>query len=137
MAEELTKTASFQDRLMARIKDSIGELMTDEELKKIMERGVEEALFKPKVQYDNYNREIKREEPFVEKAVKAFLSEKMDKVVREYLAANTQLFMDSIDKAVRDGIGKCMLEALDNRVNSALYRLRADIEDRIQNPGKY
>ena len=36
---ELEKTKTFQKRMAERVRDSIGELMTDEELKIIIERS--------------------------------------------------------------------------------------------------
>ncbi len=36
---------SFEEKVMGRIRESIGELMSDEDLKRIVEKGIDRALF--------------------------------------------------------------------------------------------
>lgn len=47
MTTEVTTAVSFEQRMKDRIRESIGELISDEELQKMVHRGVEEVFFKP------------------------------------------------------------------------------------------
>jgi hypothetical protein len=48
MTEAIQTSQSFDERMMAKIKESIGELVTDDELKKIIEKGMSMAFFEPR-----------------------------------------------------------------------------------------
>lgn len=132
MTEELTKPQNFQERLMARIKESIGELITDEELKKIIESGVNQAFFASKPQLDNWGRTVKEGESFIQRVVRELLDERMKKAVNDWCAENNDKLVGAVDEAIKLGVGKCMLMAIDNRMQSALVQLRCDIENNLR-----
>ncbi len=134
MADTQTLTApqTFEQKLMARIRESIGELMSEEDLKKILDRGVEEALFSRKPELDQYQRVIRTNPSFVENAVKELLAEKMKDAVDKWCITNSQILTEAIEQAVKVGIGKCMLDALDYKMQGLLMNLRGEIEERLR-----
>lgn len=126
MKTELSTSSSFQQKMMDRIRESIGELMTDEELKKIVDRGMEEALFKPRCYRSSYG-SANEECSLVDKAIKDELHTQMNAAVQTWISENQQMLIDAVQKAAKEGAGKCILSALDYRFeqmfNSALQGL--------------
>ena len=84
----ITTPVSFEDKMMARIKESMGDLMTDDQLRGILEKGVEKAFFERPFRIDAYGRKTDHEPALAEKAVKAYLDERMQATVKEWIAAN-------------------------------------------------
>lgn len=107
---------------MNRIKDSIGDLMTDEDLRKIMERGVEKALFQPRDGRDGYGY-TRSKESLVDEAVHKFLEQQMQAAVDKWVDSNADKLKEAVDKAIVLGAGECAIRAMDSRMNTALYEL--------------
>lgn len=49
MQTDIQQAGEFQQRMFKRIRDDMGKLMTDDELKKIVEASVERSFFEPRV----------------------------------------------------------------------------------------
>ena len=126
MSSELAEQQSFQQKMMDRIRESIGELMTDDELKQIVDRGMEEALFKPRCFRTSYG-SANEECSLVDKVIKEELHSQMSATVHTWMSENQQVLIDAVQKAAKEGAGKCILSALDYRFeqmfNSALQSL--------------
>ncbi len=56
MSNELQMTQDFQTRIFKRIRESIGDLMTDEDLRKLIEAAMQKAFFtEVKIEGNYYN----------------------------------------------------------------------------------
>ena len=126
MTTELDTSKSFQQKMMDRIRESIGELMTDEDLKEIVDRGMEEALFKPRCFRSSYG-SATEECSLVDKVIKDELHSQMNEAVHTWMSDNQQTLIDAVQNAAKKGAGKCILSALDCRFeqmfNNALQSL--------------
>lgn len=83
MGTEIQEGKTFDENLMDRIRDSIGELMPEEKLKEILERGVDELL-----------------------------GVMMRNAVDQWLKDNPERIKEAIKNAIEDGAGVCMVKAL-------------------------
>lgn len=125
---EIEKTKSFEENLMDRIRDSIGELMPDEKLKEILERGVEEALFKGKRIQKQYG-EDEFKTCLVEEMVEELLLGKMKEAVNQWLKDNPEKIEEAIKNAIENGAGQCMVQALDRRFEPAFMQLSNKLQE--------
>ena len=123
----IEKQKSFQDRIKDRIKDSIGELMTDEELSKIVSRATEDIFFKPTEVKDRYH--TKTEPPFIYGLIKELLQSEVNKATKEYFLRNKDLLSEQINVIVSDGIGNAVLKSLTRVFQQDIF----DLEMRFQN----
>lgn len=114
MSESLTTPASFEDKMMARIKESMGDLMTDDQLRGILEKGVEKAFFERRtVDAGGYNN--RREVPsLADQAVKAYLEERMQATVKEWIAANPEKMQEVIQNMIDKGLLQSVAAAFEN-----------------------
>lgn len=122
MSTAIEQPKTFEERVLGRIKDSIGDLVTDADLKAMVERGIETALFGPREISDRYGNKS-RLPSLVDEAVQKFVAERASAAVDEYLKANPEAIDKAIRGAINDGIGKCLLGALDNRFSWVFQEL--------------
>ena len=110
---------------MDRMRDSIGELMSDEDLKKIVERGVEAAIFTGKEYGDSWNR--KKDPSLIEKAVTELLSMRMKEAVDIWVKENPEKLEKAVADAIALGAGGCMMEAMNQKFQGAMMNLQHQI----------
>ncbi len=114
MSDQIAINLSFEDKLKKRIRDSIGELMSDEDLKKVIERGIDDALFKTRkvpASYGGYS-----DKPsLVDEAINAYFQPKVRDAVDKWVAANPEKLQEALDKAMKLGIAGCVDYAMDQK----------------------
>lgn len=111
MTTAIATQEQFQEQMKARIRAAAGELMPDEMLQDIVKRGIEDAFFKPRKTFDNYNRVIESE-PWLTEFLRAEVKSQIEKEVRAWLKANPDKISELVESLVREGAGKAVIEAL-------------------------
>lgn len=130
MAKEIVEQKSFQERMRTRIKESIGELMTDEELKTLIVRGIDEAFFKEGSKEAGW-RTIATP-PLMQSILKELLNEKVTVAVQEYIKENNEWFMEEIKKAFTENLSSTFIRAIHSMFHSALSNFQSNIEQAIE-----
>lgn len=129
---EITTGNTFEERMKARIKDSIGDLITDEDLTKLINRGVEDVFFKKTViRVNSYD--TKEGPSLLESIVKELLETQVRDCVKDYLKDNSETVKTTIDEVVREGIGKAMIAAMNQSFQNSLYQFQANISQQLSN----
>ena len=131
MTSEIVEQKSFQERMRDRIKESIGELMTDEELKTLIVRGIDETFFK-----EGYKQVGWRSEPtpsLMYSILKELLNERVVIAVQEYIKENNEWFMEEITKAFTENLSSTFVKAIQSMFYNALSNFQSNIEQTIQN----
>ena len=98
---------------MARIRESIGDLMTDEDLKKILEKGVEKALFTSSVRGDSWRQETVP--CLVDRVVSKHLNSRMAEAVDTWITDNPDKLQRAVENAIKAGVAKCLMDTLDGK----------------------
>ena len=135
METQIVKSQTFEEKLGERIKKDIGDLIPDTDLQEIVKKAMHKAFFHEKVIYDNYNREISREMPFIIDHVKSLIEERVDKQIKTWMADHDKDIMKMINDKIEEGImGVCMrsftalmqpdMNQLGSAVESKLIELR-------------
>ena len=84
---ELATLASLEDRVRARIHESIGDLITEADLEELVKKGIRQTFFEGTTEYvgPQYNRQV--ETPaMIHKILAELLTERVDKAVDEWIA---------------------------------------------------
>ena len=134
MTDETTTIAqakTFEERMRDRIRESIGELMSDEDLQKIVERGIDEVFFKTRyVEEGRYNkREIP---PLIHSVVKEVLNDRMKDAVETWLQTHESDVRVAVAHVVEEGAGRAMVKALNGYMADSMIRLESDIIGKLQ-----
>ena len=116
MSEEVAPTKDFRERMLDRIRDDIGDLITDDELKTMIEAGIKKAMFETRyVDEGGYSSRKKEVPSLVDAAVQQFLKERMDAAVRQWLEMHPEELQAAVDKAIANGVAGALTAALDDR----------------------
>lgn len=125
MTQELATNESFQEKMFKRIRDSMGDLMSNEDLKKVVESALQKAFFEERIDTSGYH-EKKIPALFIE-LIKEHLGAQVKVVCEEYIKNNP----DKINAAIQDSVGKGFLNLmttwLDTKLNGAFYEFQNNL----------
>jgi hypothetical protein len=107
---EVAKT--FEEQVFERMRASIGELMPDEQLKKLLEKAIDQMFFQPKIRKDGYGYHSHTEPAEIYSVVKELLEPTMRKAIREHLEAHHVDVMCAINAALAGGFVQAYHRAL-------------------------
>ena len=94
-ASALTENKAFAERIFDRIKDGLGDLMTDDELKILLNRAVDEAFFKDRTVPNGYHGTRQEPAHFVE-MTRDLLKKEVQQQVTEYFEANREAIKEKV-----------------------------------------
>lgn len=123
--------ALFEERILGRIRESIGELMTDEELKAIIERGVEKVFFEPTEVRSGYSTTTKP--ALIDGILQELLKDQVFKLVSAYIKENNEEVIEAIEKIIKQGMGKALLDAITWQFQFDLDNFKNSVMNTIQN----
>lgn len=110
----VVRSKSLEERINERLHESIGDLITPEDLRAIVERGVEGALFAPSKVARSYGG-FDEGPSLVERLVEKHLSDEMRAAVSKWIAENPEQMRAAVDGAIERGVGNALMRALDDR----------------------
>ena len=128
---DIVPTKSFEEKLKDRIRDSIGELMTDEDLQRIVERGIDEVFFDERTEGYGYN--LKRHSPLIHEVVKEVLKDRMNKAVDAWLSTHEEEVKTAVDRAVTQGAGNALVNSLNMWFEGSMHAMQSQIHQDLQN----
>lgn len=122
---------TFEEKLKERIKDSIGDLMSDEDLSKIVDRGIQAAFFEKQRITDRWGATTEHE-PLITAVVKSILYDRVKDEVTKWFEEHPTEVMSIINNVIRDGITKVVLNGIDSKLHSSLITLQSNIMQSIK-----
>ena len=136
----LVEKKTFQEKMADRMREGIGDLMSDEEIKKLVERGIEEVYFTSyttmgRDRYSGRDRTIRHEAiiPTLAKEIyKDIVTEKAREYLKEKIGNSEDLdaFMRvTIDEIFYDCFKKLVAEILSESMNQMKFSLINQIQN--------
>ena len=130
---EIAIPASFEQKMKDRIKESIGELITDEELSALVLKGIDEAFFKPtKIPKPGWGNDIIDGPSLMTTILTDLLTEQVKVAADKWIVENQEMLTDMLEGVVQDGIGKAALGALDGYFKQHLFDFQMNIQNQLQ-----
>jgi hypothetical protein len=104
------KTLSFEDRFMDKLREAMGAMMTEDELRKLIERGVEKFLFEPRRVPDprGYGGAIEKP-PLLQELVDKHLHDRMTAACAAYLKEDSAAVRAVIEQTLQEGLAAAMV----------------------------
>jgi hypothetical protein len=135
----VTTPASFQDKLMERIRDSIGDLIPDEELTKLIERGIEENFFKRKANpkwANAYHSQRDNIPEYLPSAMDVILNECISKKLEEmtkvyfdkWAVENSDKIEGIVKQIVEKGAGDLVIKHINNMFEVPLMLMQNNMQ---------
>lgn len=111
--------ATFEERVINRVRDDIGSLMTDAELKRIVEVAVERIFFKERRTSDNYNSRV--QPSIFQEVVQTAVEKQFAVAIELYVKEHSDLFAAAIDASIKQGLTKLIAQFFDGKTQQVLY----------------
>lgn len=135
MSNEITQPKTLQERVGDRIRDQIGDLMTDEDLKMLVDKALHEAFFTQRsIPKKNYNEDQKFEDSFAVAYVQKLLASRVEDACKAWLSDHKDELGAHIDNAVASGFSTLMLAWFDSKVNGALFTFGQNLRSSMGMP---
>ena len=133
MANDLELSKSFAEKMRERVRDGMGELLTDEDIQKVIERGVHEALFQKRDTGGQYGSSYK--EALMSVWAHEYLKKRMQVEVDKWLRANDAKVAEIIERVIREGAGQAMIAAFSGLVSPTFNHFSHDLKQRFSQIG--
>lgn len=139
MNTQVTETKTFEQRMIDRVKEGAADLLTDEDVKKIVERGIESLFFKerPDPSSTSFNR--KQLSPLAIEMVTNAVKQQVNEQIVVWVAQNEEHLNSIVKELFEENIGQTIVNSLSgmfqNSFQSMSFNLQNDIQNMVQNRG--
>jgi hypothetical protein len=124
----VVQAKSLQERVGERIRDQIGDLLTDDDLKKLVEGALREAFFTPYTRKNEWGNVVESKTPLIVEIVRDLLKPQVEAAARAWMIANAA----DITKHIDDALGKGALAFLTGWLDNRLMNETEEFANRIQ-----
>ena len=121
---------SFQEKVKQRIQNSIGDLMTDEDLQKLVDAAMHDAFFKPTTINSTYGGSS-QQPPFFITLIREELSGKIEKLAKEYIETNADQFATLVKEHLDTTFAQAVARAFNTMFQNDLYQLQNNIFNKL------
>jgi len=136
MAEnDIVVKQTFEEKLRSRLRDSIGELMSDEDLKKLIDASMKSIFFdpRPNPKYNYNNGQPTTIEPLLHELLKELLLPNMKIALDSYLKENADMVQKTLDEILLLGVGQAYVKAMNMQFQTQLAALSSSIYSTLAN----
>lgn len=133
MSTEVAKTATFEERIYAKIRADIGSLMTDEDLKKLVDTTMQRVFFtkRERARHGGWGEQY-FDPPLIEEMVKELLEPTLQKAMVEWLEAHQADTLKICREALAGGFTQAVARALDFRMGQVFANLSVSLAEQLK-----
>jgi hypothetical protein len=135
MTDEVVVAQTFEQKMKSKIRDSIGDLISEDELSKMITRSVEEVFFtkRPNPKRSSYGHSSEPEflQPFLHEIVKECLQPTVSFVVSEYIKSHPEIIKATINDVVVAGVGNAVVQAMNMQFQNHLFAFQSNIMNQL------
>ena len=118
---------TLEARITNRIQAEMGDLITEADLKPLVDRAIRKGLFEPRVVTEGRYGSISgtrqvAHPPVMLEVLERLLGEQLEKMVAEWLQANEKAVRTVLEKTINDGAGMAVLSRFSYIFDSDLQR---------------
>lgn len=135
-SNQIAASTTFQERMFERVRESLSELLTEEEARALVDRAINEALFKRTIEngYGYQARDVEKPSMFelmVVEEVKPMIKEALEKWISENSEEINKLIREIIEQGITGIISRVITEAF----RQPLYQLQGNLSQVINKIG--
>lgn len=131
----IASPSDFQARMFERIKSQIGELMTDDELKKVVDAAMQKAFFEPSVKVINPGSYQERKElgpPHISLLLEELLKDQVKVLMQQWIAEHEAEVLELINKHLEGGMAAVVGRAIQTYFGDALGQFQYQLIEQIR-----
>lgn len=125
---------TFETKLRNKIKDSIGDLISNDDLSKLVHRSLEEVFFTPRKNpnrsYYNSN-EPDTIAPLLHDIVKETLQPMVTEVIKEYITKNNDEVLKAVKEVVTAGVGNAVVIAMNMQFQNQILTFQTNVQNQL------
>jgi hypothetical protein len=129
MKNEIETTKTFQERMFERIREQMGELLSEDDLKSIVSSAIQKAFFEPTERQNGYHAE--KIEPVFITLIRKEMEPKITIAIRDWLTTHPE----EVAKAIDDTIAKGMLGLIQQHIETVTMQPMMELADRLRMKG--
>ena len=134
MSNAIVENKTFEEKMKDRIKESIGDLIGDEDLKKLLDAAMHDVFFKPsKIKVNSWD--TKDGPSFLQEIVKELMEDKVRDAVQVYINTHTDEVNKIIEDVVTEGAGMAMVKAMNQLFSNQMYMFQSNIANQLASRG--
>lgn len=135
-SNQIAASTTFQERMFERVRESLSELLTEEEARALVDRAINEALFKRTIErgYGYQARDVEKPSMFelmVVEEVKPMIKEALEKWISENSEEINKLIREIIEQGITGILSGVITEAF----RQPLYQLQGNLSKVISKIG--
>lgn len=123
----VTASKTFEQRMFEKVRESIGDLMTEEDLKKIVEKAMQKAFFEDRV--DNSGYHTKTIPAVFVMMMQEEMRNRVDSALKIWLVEHSAevqaLLQEVVDKGIMEALTRVMETRMSQPLNMFVEMLRA------------
>lgn len=124
-------TATFEERMINYVKDSMGSLMTDDELNTVIYKATQKIFFEATYEKDRYGSKYIQGPPLAQKMVAEVLNGHVKTTIEAWFRDNPEKVLAVIQRVMDESLIKAMTGALMRQTNAAFLDLKTELENVI------
>lgn len=122
MTTDVTLPQSFQEKISEKLKDSIADLLSEEELKRLVEAGITQHLFNRRP--DRYHGDqLSVAEAILKQLAGPRLEAELHLQLADWMKANDEYVKSLVTDAIQKGAGELMLRAFSNALECSMISM--------------
>ena len=129
MSTDSTTSKTFQEKMFERIRDQIGDLMTEEDLKKIVEVAMQKAFFEPVVELGRYGDKTTTDPIFV-KQIRQLMLENVSLKISAWIKEHPEEITKTLNECIGKGMSGIVLSYFDQKLNWPLQQFANDLRSK-------
>lgn len=123
---EIATTKDFQQRMFEKIRDQMGDLLTDEDLKKIVGAAVQKAFFEPQITRDQWGHP-RQDDPALIKMLRELLRDRVNAACKEWIEANSVEVADRVTEELKRAVPAAILSLIKSTVDGNMFALMNEL----------
>lgn len=134
MTTELAENKTFQEKLTEKIKEGIGDLISSDELRPLIERGIEETFFKPSYKKEGngyYNDRVIEIPSLMHGLIKEALLPEFREVVKEYFSKHPEKIEKILESVLKDNAADMLRPTLNEMIGSHFISFKYKIIEEL------
>ena len=124
---------SFEERVFQKIREDFASLMTDAEIKALVDKTIERTFFQPREEKVGYY-DTKKLPPLIVELVKAQVEPVMLKAISAWLEANPDKVTAALNEALAGGLVAALGRALEIKMNQPMWDLQNKLQGVLGRP---
>lgn len=132
--KEVVEAKSFQEKMKDRVREGIGDLITDEELKVLIESGIRDVFFKEERVVPTQRFGSATYKPSViESVLREELGSKMEPIMREWCDNNSKELLEMVKSTIDRDMSEVVLASVNSMFRATMDNFKFSIQNDIQN----